>query len=425
MKIVKRENISVNFEMLESGARYMLLLAVLVGSALYVHDLYSAHLSQIHVEVKELLDKFEYSNIKNGSCQVTRTNTVTLAYVTCGAGPHLNQTFVSIKSAVLFATDDLHFIIVSDKESSIWRQFFESLHILNTEVNITYEVLPPVIPDHMRSIPPDVLTMYEPCAQYRLFFPEVLNNSHVIYIDGDTIWLESPSNLWKHFNKGCGTLFQVPQNNRNSLQVAPYTAYPGPAPAGICTGVMLMDLEQMRKSNFVDVAMTFLNRKNVLIPDQTFIAVLARHSPDVFRLLPAKWNVQPSAWGHVSEGADLEEDTYFINDIAILHGSSRTFIRNQTSFLAFGKRYPLRNLNPAFVICTFKRLLTKLLPQPVYLETYKIFDTLQPGENATQHVYRYLESDYWNASTNLFEDALYLTNTYKPILKMKIAKYLM
>jgi len=391
---------------------------------LIFHIKYSEFLDNVNQQVNSVLDKFKLSEITESVNSNTSTSVV-IAYVACGTGVHLEMLFVSIKSAVIFSQVPLHFVIISDQNRQMFSQFFSKFQSdYNKFVSVTFEVLPPDIPDN---VPKALMEMYRPCASYRLYFPITLpHHSKLIYLDTDTIWLESPSVLWDHFSLSPNSLYQVAQDNRDSLQVQPYSRFPGLQPAGLGSGVMLMNLDRMRHSNFMDIASEFLQLDGLILPDQTFIGSLSRHSPHLYRQLPAKYNVQPVAHGHVTQEDNMEDDIFYISDIVILHGSCKTFLNQRMfqSWTSTSVKFDWSSIGPDFILGSMKWSRVFTFPQPVYLNSYQLMKNIDLDHGIDGQVATELEYDHWRDNSNIFNDNIYLTNGFIKIVGRKLEKLL-
>jgi hypothetical protein len=136
------------------------------------------------------------------------------------------------------------------------------------------------------------------CAIYKLNFPAIMTNeSRVIYADVDTLFLEDISILW-HSNKSKKMIWATPEYSGESTTVnkiwyhdvsKKQHYYP---PNGINSGVLLLNLDAMRKGNVTALNILRSNTEEIVLPDQDYLNSWAHFNQEEVGLLSCKWNIR-------------------------------------------------------------------------------------------------------------------------------------
>jgi hypothetical protein len=178
------------------------------------------------------------------------------------------------------------------------------------------------------------LHLFKPCATSRLWLDELLPaEKAVLYLDTDTMVVSDLRPLWHTLNDFPKSVFMglVAENFRGpefplALNLSSRTPVMTP-PYGINTGVMLIDLEKQRKSQFTKTIKSILNSGSVLpLGDQCIVNMYATQHPRHYMLLSCIWNSR----GHPHSTTDhcLDQD---LNKLSgILHGNRGHFTSPRT-----------------------------------------------------------------------------------------------
>ncbi len=138
----------------------------------------------------------------------------------------------------------------------------------------------------------------------------------LIYIDGDTLWLGDPGELWKHRNDTPVFLGSVDYPAAEN-QIGPQTIWYAQrglevdASTSICAGVLLLNLKKMREHNVYQACLDFVAQyPNPPLADQTVLNYVCR----------TQIGVLPKAWGVFSfwhEGVDLKRPCliHYVQDL--------------------------------------------------------------------------------------------------------------
>ena len=124
------------------------------------------------------------------------------------------------------------------------------------------------------------------CSGLRTLFPSLLSElKKVIYVDTDTIFVDSPNNLWKHFTLMNGLQVVAAAPDQPLLLRCSYnqeTRFPSP-PGGLQSGVMLMNLQLMRRFRFEKIMFKINQylRNYFVLPDQDALNVFGGLYPEM------------------------------------------------------------------------------------------------------------------------------------------------
>lgn len=136
----------------------------------------------------------------------------------------------------------------------------------------------------------------------KITLPEAINESKVIVLDTDVTILNDISILWdlfQSFNKD--QVLGLVENQSNwYLKSSPYGRHPWPALGrGFNTGVILMDLQQLRAKKFNKLwenATKYVLREisETSLADQDIINAVLKYNPKFVYAIDCTWNVQLS-----------------------------------------------------------------------------------------------------------------------------------
>ncbi|XKL67671.1 hypothetical protein PGB90_003162 [Kerria lacca] len=122
---------------------------------------------------------------------------VIIALVVCG--DRVKQALVAIKSAIIFQkSSKLRFIVLC--ELHLQNELSNDLETMKymSHHSFTYQILNVSFPKENEKT---WKNLFEPCSAQRLFLPNILiNESKVLYIDTDVLFLNEISDIWSHWN---------------------------------------------------------------------------------------------------------------------------------------------------------------------------------------------------------------------------------
>lgn len=153
-------------------------------------------------------------------------------------------------------------------------------HIIGVK-NVDFEAICYDKPDISMITYPNVMRHITNTATYRLFAPFILKDlDKVIYLDADLIVLDDIKKLWEYepeYIAGVQDPMYIKQANKNNL----HHLY-------INSGVMVMNLANIRKLNWLERIKATQNGYNLSLLDQDIINISLQ---DKIEHLPLKWNV--------------------------------------------------------------------------------------------------------------------------------------
>ena len=167
------------------------------------------------------------------------------------------------------------------------------------------------------------------CAIYKLNLPAMMaNESRVIFTDVDTLFLEDISILW-YTNMSTKMIWATPEFNGESTTATKnwyqdlskkQHYYP---PNGINSGVLLLNLDAMRKGNVTAHNILRSNTEEVVLADQDYLNSWAHFNQEEVGLLSCKWNIRL----HSNCPTYLKDDAVGLPKGGIFHGNNKLFQR--------------------------------------------------------------------------------------------------
>jgi len=226
-----------------------------------------------------------------------------------------------IRSVRLFTTSasvQIHIVTNDRVESELRRKYTQSSSIRYYRTNLEGRWL----------------TLFAIGSAQRLFLHTLLpvDVRKVIYLDLDTVSLRDLGELWKLFqlfdSKQCVAATRESEildgyYLRHSDERLPYVY-----PVGINAGVLLLDLEKLRRvepewSNEVN-RILFHYDGMLHTGDQDVLNILFHRKAEYLFLLPCEWNIREDSWCRMERA----------NDLGIVHGSRKRFeIENEDHWL--------------------------------------------------------------------------------------------
>jgi UDP-xylose:glucoside alpha-1,3-xylosyltransferase len=179
--------------------------------------------------------------------------------------------------------------------------------------------------------------VYSECSAQRLFFPVLLPDvDKLLYLDSDILFLSNVNDIWKHFSL---------MNASQALAMAPdgcqgYTLKSNKVPhygyQGLNSGVLLMNLAQMRHMDFSnEMRMIYDGFKDrIRYVDQDILNIYFHYHPQFLYLLPCEFNFgYPYCYN--SDACRCKNAEKF--GISLLHGFSNMFAPKMSHY--FGRIY--------------------------------------------------------------------------------------
>lgn len=260
---------------------------------------------------------------------------IKLAVVLCGE--RLNQTVVTLKSAIIFSKSPLHFIIIADENN---RQLIKN-EILkwprSTLNRLSFEIHPIKFPNGSEGA--EWKKLFKLCACQRLFLPSILQHiDSVLYVDTDVLFMKPIADLWQYFYEMNRTHIAALCPEHEDFATGWYNRFarhPFYKPLGVNSGVMLMNLTRMRAFQWETYLPQIMKeyKLNIVWGDQDIINIIFHFHPDKLYIFPCQWNYRPDHCMYSSVCKTAEH-----NGIAIVHGNRGVFQNNkQLAFKAIYK----------------------------------------------------------------------------------------
>lgn len=220
---------------------------------------------------------------------------VILVTVVCGL-ERTEEAFVMIKSALMFLSlkHRLKFVVVTEK--SLFQMLDEKLAGLQSTLpNFSFKIFEVDFPKENSE---NWRSLFKPCASQRLFLPTLLPYERVVYVDCDTLFLSSPYDMFQLFNRFNSTQIAGLSIESESLNIGWYprfAAHPFYGKFGVNSGVMLMNLERMRKVKWEQKLLPIFEEYNLslVFGDQDIINIYFHFHPDQLQILPCELNYRP------------------------------------------------------------------------------------------------------------------------------------
>lgn len=251
----------------------------------------------------------------------------TLVTVCCGYS-RLEEAMVLFKSAISFTTGPLHLVAVTDHIHPM-QIILEDLINAKPSHNITFLIIPPSLPPVLMD-PPSIGSQYR-CSQYRFFLASLLPTlDQVIYMDSDTILLQPLQVLWRRFsNMSSIQIIGAAEDNPLSPSFSYYNTsaiLPFPSPTGFNSGILLLKLNAMRRSNFEEVYIILwkLTSRFLLFDDQDLLNLIAAYRPELFYTLEPQFNFTPLyCW--IYNNILESEEKKIMTKVHVIHGVGGEF----------------------------------------------------------------------------------------------------
>jgi len=254
--------------------------------------------------------------------------TVHIVFVVCGRGHRLEEAEMLVKSAVLHTQTDLRFTVVTDQQKLLeprLRAIIDKIEMFE----ITADFHPPGL---VKEKDADIVNTWGPCQGLRNFFPSLLPNIRkIIYVDTDVLFQDSPHNLWTHFQHMNRSQIMAIAANQAQKSLSSYdndVRFPHP-PGGLNTGVMLLNLERMRRIGYKEIILKVIKhfKNHFAIPDQDPKVILSGLFPKLLYRLPVSWNTNFLMCSGCLEEQPLCKVNKLVGskNVSLIHGTFHTF----------------------------------------------------------------------------------------------------
>lgn len=167
------------------------------------------------------------------------------------------------------------------------------------------------LPDFIKTTSPNYNTKYSKLALCRTYFSKVLKEDKVIYLDVDAIVVDDISELWDMDMEG-NSLIGVKEGGNWDNYLQTY----GMNDNYINSGVLVMNLENLRACKLDDSILELLNKRYYAFPDQDAINLICRNRIK-----------------YVSNVYNSSETTGIVDDAKIVH-----YIRGKKGWLKSSPR---------------------------------------------------------------------------------------
>lgn len=177
-----------------------------------------------------------------------------------------------------------------------------------------YELVPLTFPEPNQE---EWKTLFKPCAAQRLFLPvkfifcylfqvyvtfffqTLLSHiDSVLYLDTDTLFLSSASDIWKlfqTFNESQIVGLSPEHEDKNVGWYNRFARHPFYGELGVNSGVMLMNLTRMRQFGWEEKIFPIYKeyKLKIIWGDQDLINILFHFHPEKLLVFPCEWNYRP------------------------------------------------------------------------------------------------------------------------------------
>ena len=219
------------------------------------NDIKSRVDGHVHLENKMAVDHVTDFRVQ-GHLDAQEVHHVVL--VSCGTSEtRLVDLFVTVKSILLMQSDiplTLH-IFMSEQMRSRIDTFMDTFPESAIE-HLSYHFYEPQFPsEHWRN-------MFRECSTQRLFIPDLLpkNVSRILYLDTDCIVLAPLHKIWSEFDSFRESEF-IGLTYRKNFQTRTPGDIPFLPPNGFNAGVMLLDIDRIRKDHWIKNLTAIMERQ--------------------------------------------------------------------------------------------------------------------------------------------------------------------
>ncbi|XP_029456953.1 glucoside xylosyltransferase 2 [Rhinatrema bivittatum] len=251
-----------------------------------------------------------------------------LAVVACGE--RLEETLTMLKSALLFSKKSLRFHIFAD--DSLKPEFQKKLEEWQSSGKVAFEFTVYPITFSIGNAQ-EWKKLFKPCAAQRLFLPVILKDvDSLLYVDTDVLFLRSIDDIWAFLKQFNTTQLAAMAPEHEIPKIGWYSRFarhPYYGLTGINSGVMLMNLTRIRKTQFKNSMIpTGLTWEEMLYPlyqkyknyitwgDQDLLNIIFYFNPESLYVFPCQWNYRPDHCMYGSNCKGAEEE-----GVSILHGN--------------------------------------------------------------------------------------------------------
>ncbi|GFR90840.1 glucoside xylosyltransferase 1-like [Elysia marginata] len=207
-----------------------------------------------------------------------------LCVVVCGTRSQETITMLKSASMVTPLNVTLVFHIFAEPEIQKFFQIELDAWPFVQRTRLSYHIYNVTFPDS--STTNAWKKLFKPCASQRLFLPNLLRSvQRLIYVDTDTVFLESLAHLWSMFDDFNSTQLAGLVGEAEAGFAAWYNRFanhPYYGKYGLNSGVMLMDLERLRHTSWLSDMQRLFHQYRLSLPwgDQDLINIYFAFHPD-------------------------------------------------------------------------------------------------------------------------------------------------
>ncbi|XP_063284221.1 glucoside xylosyltransferase 2 [Pelobates fuscus] len=266
-----------------------------------------------------------------------------LAVVTCG--DRLEETVTMLKSAILFSRKRITFHIFA--EDSLKTEFESKFKEWPSAASRKYEYNIYPITFSVGNAE-EWKKLFKPCAAQRLFLPMILKDvDSLLYVDTDVLFLRPLDDIWAFLHQFNDTQLAAMAPEHEIPKIGWYSRFarhPFYGTTGVNSGVMLMNLTRIRKTQFknnmIPAGLTweemlhplYQKYKNYITwGDQDLLNIIFYFNPENLYVFPCQWNYRPDHCMYGSNCKSAEDD-----GVSVLHGNRGVYHDDkQPAFKAF------------------------------------------------------------------------------------------
>ncbi|KAI9562630.1 hypothetical protein GHT06_010084 [Daphnia sinensis] len=253
-----------------------------------------------------------------------KTQEIHIAAIICGNRTTLGLTMM--KSALIMCSNFIRFTLFVDSETSVILSETIQLWPDNILKRMSLDTHPVSYPEKNAD---EWKTIFKPCASVRLFLPNLLKEvDSVLYLDADTVFLDSPLRIWQHLSKMNDTQLVAAGPEKYDYTngwYAKFARHPYYGKFGVNSGVMLMNLTKMRQFGWEKYVVSVFEqyKTRIVYADQDLINSIFHFHPEKLYVYPCNYNYIPTHCSVTSLCREAEQQ-----GIYILHGYGNAFIND-------------------------------------------------------------------------------------------------
>uniref|UniRef100_A0A2P2HYJ6 UDP-D-xylose:beta-D-glucoside alpha-1,3-D-xylosyltransferase n=1 Tax=Hirondellea gigas TaxID=1518452 RepID=A0A2P2HYJ6_9CRUS len=237
----------------------------------------------------------------------------------------IQQTMVMMKSATTLTARRLRYYIIVDSDE-IQNELLNEMLDWPTDYRnkITLIFIPVWYPEGRT----EMINLGSVCVIERLFISEIIKEeSAVIYVDTDTLFMRPPEDLWDVFWKFTPTQVAAMSPCLFHYGTSKKSKTPFFGKTGLNAGLIMMNLTRMREfpgGGFIEANNKAFNkyRNDIALADQDILNIVFSQYPDHLYELGCEWNYRP--W-QCRLGKNTCPETS-VTGASLVHGNTRAFV---------------------------------------------------------------------------------------------------